>query len=77
MASSGKKKTTMAKLARESRLRERRIEKQAKRDARKLAPGAHRDEPSEALASSGPPVSLAADRAALQTVRLPSADASD
>jgi hypothetical protein len=35
MASSGKKKTTFAKLARESRLRERRIDKQAKKDARK------------------------------------------
>jgi len=30
MASSGKKKTTMAKLMRESRLRERRLDKQAK-----------------------------------------------
>jgi hypothetical protein len=37
MASSGKKKTTMAKLTRESRLRERRAEKQAKKVARKLA----------------------------------------
>jgi len=37
MASTGKKKTTMAKLARESRLRERRIEKQARKDARKQA----------------------------------------
>jgi hypothetical protein len=37
MASSGKKKTTMAKLARESRLRERRMEKKARKDARKLA----------------------------------------
>jgi hypothetical protein len=37
MASSGKKKTTMAKLMRESRLRERRLEKQAKREARKQA----------------------------------------
>src|SRR5947199_6432573 len=35
MASKGKKKTTMAKLARESRLRERRLDKQAKKDARK------------------------------------------
>lgn len=34
---SGKKKTTFAKLARESRLRERRLEKQAKKDARKRA----------------------------------------
>jgi hypothetical protein len=38
MASSGKKKTTMAKLARESRLRERRLEKQARKEARKNAP---------------------------------------
>jgi hypothetical protein len=37
MASSGKKKTTMGKLNRERRLRERRIDKQAKKDARKLA----------------------------------------
>jgi len=37
MASSGKKKTTMAKLMRESRLREHRAEKQARKDARKLA----------------------------------------
>jgi hypothetical protein len=37
MASTGKKKTTMAKLARESRLRERRLDKQARKDARKQA----------------------------------------
>jgi hypothetical protein len=37
MASTGKKKTTMAKLQRESRLRERRAEKQARKVARKLA----------------------------------------
>jgi hypothetical protein len=36
MASSGKKKTTMAKLNRESRMRERRLDKQARKDARKL-----------------------------------------
>jgi hypothetical protein len=35
MASSGKKKTTFAKLAREQKLRERRQEKQARKDARK------------------------------------------
>ena len=35
MASAGKKKTTFAKLAREQRLRERRQEKQARKDARK------------------------------------------
>jgi hypothetical protein len=46
MASSGKKKTTYAKLARESRLRERRFEKQARKDARKRA------------AEEGPPTEL-------------------
>ncbi len=35
MASGGKKKTTMAKLTRESKLRERRAEKQARKNARK------------------------------------------
>jgi hypothetical protein len=39
MSSSGKRKTTMAKLMRESKLRERRQDKQAKKDARKLASG--------------------------------------
>jgi hypothetical protein len=37
MASSGKKKTTFAKLAREQKLRERRRDKAAKKEARKEA----------------------------------------
>jgi hypothetical protein len=37
MASGGKKKTTFAKLAREQKLRERRRDKLAKKDARKRA----------------------------------------
>ena len=37
MASSGKKKTTMAKLMRESRLRERRQDKAARKESRKFA----------------------------------------
>ena len=37
MASRGKKKTTMAKLNREAKLRERKRDKQAKKDARKQA----------------------------------------
>ena len=37
MASSSKRKTTMAKLNRERRLAERRIEKRAKKEARKRA----------------------------------------
>jgi hypothetical protein len=49
MASSGKKKTTMAKLTRESRLRERRLDKQAKKEARKQAPVDHPDQPGHTL----------------------------
>ena len=49
MASRGKKKTTMAKLTREARLRDRRLEKQARKDARKRAaadpPSAPRNSP--------------------------------
>jgi len=43
MASSAKKRTTMAKLNREQKLRERRIEKQARKDARKLAASSEDD----------------------------------
>ncbi len=49
MASRGKKKTTMAKLTRESRLRERRIDKQARKDARKQGLVADQDQPGERL----------------------------
>jgi hypothetical protein len=52
MASSGKKKTTMAKLSRESRLRERRMEKAAKKAARKQAAADHPGEPTDPWASS-------------------------
>jgi hypothetical protein len=48
MASSGKKKTTMAKIMREARLRERRADKQAKKDARKLSSLAGPELPAEA-----------------------------
>jgi hypothetical protein len=37
MASSSKKRTTMAKITRENKLRERRMDKQARKDARKQA----------------------------------------
>jgi len=55
MASSGKKKTTMAKLTRESRLRERRLDKQAKKDARKLAPARHSEWPGETIDATTSP----------------------
>ena len=49
MASTGKRKTTMAKLQRERRLLERRIEKKAKKDARKRAAAGAPTEPGPAL----------------------------
>lgn len=48
MASSAKKRTTMAKLNRENKLRERRADKQARKDARKRAaaePASREDAP--------------------------------
>ena len=52
MASSGKKKTTMAKLTRESTLRERRLDKQAKKDARRQAPAHLPDRPGDTLSAT-------------------------
>ena len=49
MGSSGKKRTTMAKLNRESKLREKRVEKQARKAARKLAAAS---DPAEAASRS-------------------------
>ena len=46
MASSSKKKTTMAKMNRENAVRERRMRKQAKKDARKQAAAAPEGSPS-------------------------------
>jgi hypothetical protein len=54
MASSGKKKTTMAKLNRESKLRERRQDKQARKDARKQAPADLPEEPGDTLLATTP-----------------------
>jgi hypothetical protein len=48
MASSSRKKTTMAKLNREAAVRERRLRKQAKKDARKQAPVGHPGNASDA-----------------------------
>jgi hypothetical protein len=62
MGSSAKKKTTMAKLNRENAVRERRLRKQAKKDARKQAaaappPSEPSDTPSDDDRSETPPVS--------------------
>ena len=48
MASRGKKKTTMAKLNREAKLRERKLDKQARKDARKREAADEAVAPSEA-----------------------------
>ena len=52
MASSGKRKTTMAKLNRERRLLERRLEKKAKKDARKRAAALESAVPGEGVAAN-------------------------
>jgi hypothetical protein len=53
MASNAKKKTTMAKLNREAAVRERRLRKQARKDARKQAAAADQaDAPSEPRSSA-------------------------
>jgi hypothetical protein len=76
MASSGKKKTTMAKLMRESRLRERRLDKQAKKDARKLAPAADQDQPDDTLnAPTGESEATAAEQPPLEPATQAIADA--
>jgi hypothetical protein len=52
MASSNKRKTTMAKLNRERRLVERRLEKQARKDARKRAAAQDQSPPSDTVTPS-------------------------
>ena len=52
MASSGKRKTTMAKLNRERKLLERRQEKQAKKLARKQAAAEQQGQPGDPLAGN-------------------------
>jgi hypothetical protein len=72
MASSGKKKTTMAKLMRESKLRERRLDKQAKKDARKNAPADQTNWSEDALNAAVAPVTEPdGQRTALETGALP------
>jgi hypothetical protein len=55
MASSSKKKTTFAKMNREAAVRERRVLKQAKKDARKQA-AAEASEPAAPSETETPPV---------------------
>jgi hypothetical protein len=70
MASSGKKKTTMAKLNRESKMRERRMDKQARKDARKQLAADVRDGLAPATVDeNGIALELEEDAAAVAAVR--------
>jgi len=55
MASSSKKRTTMAKHNRENAVRERRLRKQAKKDARKAASTSHVTSDTAGMAPMVPP----------------------
>jgi len=68
MASSGKKKTTMAKLNRESKLRERRLDKQARKDARKRGLDPHPDRPDALDPTTGLPTTSEDGQPALEPV---------
>ena len=69
MASSGKKKTTMAKLTRESKLRERRQDKQARKEARKLQAANPSEEPEDLVdTTAGEPVQSSPEQPALEAV---------
>ena len=68
MASSGKKKTTMAKLNRESKLRERRLDKQARKDARKRGLDPHPDRPDALDPTTGLPTTSEDGQPALEAV---------
>ena len=62
MVSGAKRKTTMAKLNRESKLRERRLDKQARKEARKQAPSDH----GASAAAAAAPAQPGAEQALLQ-----------
>jgi hypothetical protein len=68
MASSGKKKTTMAKLNRESKLRERRLDKQARKDARKRGLDPHPNRPEALDPTTGLPTAPDDEQPALEPV---------
>ena len=57
MASSGKKKTTMAKITRENKVREKRMEKKARKDARKRAAAEDPGLPDATTAAGDEPLS--------------------
>ncbi len=75
MASSGKKKTTMAKLNRERRMRERRMDKQARKDRRKQLAAQGPDVSDDALTGEQTQAPAADDQPTLEPVGPARADA--
>jgi hypothetical protein len=57
MASRGKKKTTMAKLNREAKLRERKLDKQARKEARRREAAEQPSERADGSITGAPPAS--------------------
>ena len=68
MASGGKKKTTMGKLNRERKLRERRVDKQTRKDARKQALADRQGQPSDVLTAEDHPIGSGTGQTALDPV---------
>ena len=77
MSSRGKKKTTMAKLSRESRLRERRLDKAARKNARKEAAANGTTEPIDMESSDLDDVEANEDEFAQVAPHADSPEASD
>jgi len=78
MASSGKKKTTMAKLDRERRMRERRMDKAARKDRRKAMAAQALEAPDDATLTdeeTGDPAPADDDQPTLEAVGPVRADA--
>ena len=71
MASGGKRKTTMAKLNRESKLREKRQDKLARKNARKLAA----ENPDSGYEAIGEDTALVAGESDVETAVVAHADA--
>lgn len=72
MASNAKRKTTMSKLNRENKLRERRLNKQARKDARKLAPAASLEDVAAGSVEEDPTLEDAAtDGPAMEDAAIP------
>ena len=76
MATKGKRKTTMAKLAREGKLREQRAFKKAKKEARKLGPPTPAEDSFDTLGIDADAAEGAPEDGSPETVAQPLADVS-